>query len=108
GILGVLNIAELGAISSPLQGMPLQMRQLIDASHLNGLAQTIRYYDEVLTQSARNYAFTGDKKWKDRYETAVPELDKAIQAAKAEGDEQDEQFFSSVDSANIALVGMEE
>lgn len=25
--------------------------------------QLMRYYDEVLTQSARNYAFTKDKKW---------------------------------------------
>ena len=29
--------------------------------------QLMRYYEEVLAQSARNYAFTGDKKWEQRW-----------------------------------------
>ena len=40
--------------------------------------QLMRYYEEVLTQSARNYAFTQDKKWEQRYITIEPESDKII------------------------------
>jgi len=38
----------------------------------------MRYYEEVLAQAARNYAFTGNKKWEQRYRMLGPEseLDK--------------------------------
>jgi signal transduction histidine kinase len=106
-LMGVFNLIQLRAVTSPLQEIPPQIGQLSSSSHLNSLAQAIRYYDEVLTQSARNYAFTGDVKWKDRYLAAEPELDKSIKAAIAEGDDTDREFFSSVDQSNLALVDME-
>jgi len=60
-----------------------------------------------LTQSARNYAFTGDKKWEERYREVEPKLDTDIKHAIEKGDEKDKEFFKSVDNANIALVEME-
>ncbi|MGR3220387.1 MAG: hypothetical protein ACUZ8H_11320 [Candidatus Anammoxibacter sp.] len=80
-------------------------------SHLDSLAQLIRYYDEVLTQSAGNYAFTADKKadkkWEERYRSVEPKLDKVIPEAIKKGERRDKEFFFSVNKANPALVEME-
>jgi PAS domain S-box-containing protein len=78
-----------------------------NSSTLNSIAQFIRYYDEVLTQSARNYAFTADVKWKTRYDDNALLLDEKIQEAIQKGDDQDKQLFSQVDTSNQALVKME-
>jgi len=77
-------------------------------STLNSLAQYIRYYYEVLTQAARNYAFTGDQKWYTRYDEAAPLLDEKIKQAIVWGDEKDKASFQNIDAANLALVEMEE
>ncbi len=83
------------------------VRALEAASRLNELAQNIRYYDEVLTQSARNYAFTEDAKWLKRYRDAEPVLDKAIQEAMTGEDSTGRHDLSTVNAANVALVEME-
>lgn len=72
------------------------------------IAQMVRYDDEVLTQSARNYAFTGEKKWKDRYFEFVPKLDLRIKEAVSLGDEKDREIFNSINISNLSLVKMEE
>ena len=105
----VFIIWESDRITLPLtQTIPKQIKSLSDSSYLDGLAQIIKYHDEVLTQSARNYAFTENIKWKTRYNAVEPELDKAIKDAIQNGDAKDREFFKSVDSANLALVKMEE
>ena len=109
GIGGTLAIRSLEQIATPLsQQIPNTITALSKATELNSLAQQIHYYDEVLTQSARNYAFTGNVHWKTRYETSAPILDSAIKKAIALGDRIDNDFFKNVDTANIALVQMEE
>lgn len=70
-------------------------------------AQLIRYYDEVLTQSARNYAFTQDKKWEERYQKIKPILGELITDTINHGDEEDKRIFHDINMANIALVKME-
>lgn len=69
--------------------------------------QLMRYYDEVLAQSARNYAFTGDKKWEIRYDTIEPLSDKLLKDAIRAADEATRPFFVTLDVANTALVAME-
>ena len=71
------------------------------------MAQSIRYYDEVLTQSARNYAYTGDPNWEARYWAADPELGKIINEAISVGDDTEREFFANVERANNALIAME-
>jgi len=88
--------------------IPGALNNVTNASELNSLSQTIRYYDEVLTQSARNYAFTGDVAWKNRYLTANTQLTATINQALSLGTDADKQLFSQVDSSNNALVTMEE
>jgi signal transduction histidine kinase len=69
--------------------------------------QLMRYYEEVLAQAARNYAFTGDKKWEQRYRMLNPESDKLLKNAIETADKNDKEFFVSMDKANLDLVEME-
>lgn len=107
-VVGFVSLYQLHKIAKPLeQDIPETVRVISESSHLDGLAQFIRYYDEVLTQSARNFAFTKDKKWEKRYRDVEPKLDRIIKEAIEGGDEKDKEYFSSVDKANLALVDME-
>jgi len=107
-IIGYFTIIQLQNITMPLlTDIPHSIQEISTQSQLDGDAQLIKYYDEVLTQSARNYAFTQDKKWEERYKAIEPELDKTIKDAITEGDKTEKEFFSSVDKANLALVEME-
>ncbi|HXG74589.1 MAG TPA: ATP-binding protein [Candidatus Nitrosotenuis sp.] len=69
--------------------------------------QLMRYYDEVLTQSARNYAFTADRKWETRYKAIEPLSDKLLKDAILHADDSVKQFFITMDNANAKLVKME-
>ncbi len=108
-ISGSLSVWEVTKITKHInEGMPLSIEHIESSSNLDQLAQFIRYYDEILTMSARNYAFTSDIKWKTRYFEYVPKLDDSINEAINKGDDTDNKFFSSVNDANIALIEMEE
>jgi signal transduction histidine kinase len=107
-VAGTSSLLLLQRIARPLiKEIPASIKQVSNTSQLDELAQYIRYYDEVLTQSARNYAFTQDEKWKQRYEEVEPNLDRIIKRAISRGDKEDKAFFSSVDQANLALVELE-
>ncbi len=69
--------------------------------------QLMRYYEEVLAQSARNYAFTGNKKWEQRYRMLKPESDKLLKKAIETVDKKDKAFFLAMNKANLDLVQME-
>lgn len=88
--------------------IPTIISSIENSSKLDSRAQLIRYYDEVLTQSARNYAFTADNDWKVRYEETAPLLDGTIAQAITEGDDEDKELFSKVDHANKILVDLEQ
>jgi hypothetical protein len=114
-IIGVIAVGaewftlnELKKITESFEkNLPEKVQSLVNASREDDLSKLIRYYDEVLTQSARNYAFTQDKKWETRYRNIEPKLDAAIKEAIQGGDQVDSAFFSNVDKANLALVKME-
>ena len=74
---------------------------------LNG---TIVHLDEVLTMSARMAATTGDPRWEERFRGFEPELDAAIEEAKALAPPDLVGLAQSVaqtDKANLKLVAME-
>ena len=70
-------------------------------------AEIMQYYDEVLAQSARNYAFTSDKKWEQRYLEVEPLSDEVLKDAMKKADASKKGFFSRMNSANQKLVKME-
>lgn len=107
-LLVILLLYKTNSQSHQLEKtIPQTLQAVVDSSYLNSLAQTIRYYDEVLTQSARNYALTGDVKWEKRYNDSSPILDRVIQEAIHKGTAADAVIFTSIDIANQKLVKME-
>ena len=105
---GLFSYLYYRQIIAPLsQEIPQAITDLSNISDLNVYAELIRYYDEALTQSARNYAFTQQEKWKQRYDQIVPELDTVIYEAIKKGDEEDVSYFSDVNDSNLALVDLE-
>ena len=106
--IGYFSLYQIEKIAAPLsKDVPASIDELNKAGHLDSLAQFIRYYDEVLTQSARNYAFTQNEKWEQRYRDAEPQLDRIIKESIEIGDEKDKEFFKSIDESNLALVKLE-
>jgi len=87
---------------------PNAIQIISNESYLDSLAQFFRYYDEILTQSARNYAFTGELKWKDRYFTVANDLDLKIKEAITKGGVEEKKFFDMVNASNNALIALEE
>ena len=107
-LMGYISISQLTLLEKPLEeDIPNTIDILVSQTHLDSDAQLIKYYDEVLTQSARNYAFTGDIKWAERYQEYEPLLDEVIDNAINKGDTLEKEFFNSVDAANMELVTME-
>lgn len=107
-LFGYISLIQFSMIAEPLyKDIPENITKLAKTSNLDSKAQLIRYYDEVLTQSARNYAFSQEKKWEERYNTIVPKLDKQIKDVIDLGDIQDKTIFSNINNANLALVEME-
>jgi signal transduction histidine kinase len=102
-----ISIFELNQIEKPVSDLQTNTETLQNALELNDLTTDIKYYDEVLTQSARNYAFTQDITWKERYKASEPELDRIIKRSIEIGDKNTQKFFANIDNANLALVKME-
>jgi signal transduction histidine kinase len=106
--VGIVALVQLQRLARPLhEDIPQAAAATAHSKYQDSLAQFIRYYDEVLTQSARNFALTRDPKWQQRYLNAEPKLDQAIKQAIHQGDEQDRELFCRVDQANLALVALE-
>jgi len=109
-ILAVSGLAffEINRIVRPFNTyLPSAVAAFGKSSYQNDLSRLILYDDEVLTQAARNYAFTHNEKWKRTYQALDPELDKCINNAIEIGGNEDKRMFVSVDSANQALDKME-
>ena len=105
---GYVFLNQIDKVSQPtITDIPKNLQILADKTRLEDLADSIRYYDEVLTQAARNFAFTGNKKWEKIYRDTEPKLDAVIKEAKQKGNDKEKNFFDSIESANATLVEME-
>lgn len=108
GLGGIIILEKLEQLTNPLiEIIPQKIDELTLKAQSDKQAQLIRYYDEILTQSARNYAFTQDKKWEERYRETEPILDELIKDAINRGDKNDKELFENINVSNIALVKME-
>jgi diguanylate cyclase (GGDEF)-like protein len=70
--------------------------------------EQVRYYDELLTMSARMAAATGDPTYQARYENAVPHLDTVLKHALSLAGADARAAIARTDEANFALVVLEE
>ncbi len=105
GVIGYLKVEQ--SLTKIENDIFINLQDVKTASHLNNLAIHMKYYDEVLTQAARNYAFTGNEKWSNLYFDTEPELDRIIKEAISIGDEQESLIFTNIGDVNSALVDLE-
>ncbi len=79
--------------------------ETLRVSELRG---TIIHLDEVLTNSARMAAITGDPQWEERYRSAEPQLDQAIkEVLRLSESLPGTEAIAETDAANIKLVDLE-
>lgn len=78
--VSVLFAMGMGMTAWTLSEYRAQSRIVVE---LQEAGAQIRYYDEVLTMSARMGALTGDLAWERRYDEVEPRLDQALARASA-------------------------
>lgn len=107
-VVGHVSLFQLGQISRPLsKDIPGSLESMNETAYLESLAQDIRYYDEVSTQAVRNYAFTRNKEWEQRYKQARAEFHSMVTEAIDKGSERDKGLLWSVNEAHLALAEIE-
>jgi len=107
-VVGCYSLYQMYWIARPLTNeIPRSLKRIMHKSNVDAMLGSMRYYDEVLTQSARNYAFTRDKKWQQRYQNVEPKLDRLLKQALETASPHEKEFFEAIDNANFALITME-
>ena len=107
-VIGHISLFQLNKISDPLNSdIPASLEAISETAYMDGLAQAIRYNDEVSTQSARNYALTQDKKWEQRYKDAKSVIDSIMKETIDKEVNGNEEFLSHVNKTHLALAEME-
>ncbi|MDD5217837.1 MAG: HAMP domain-containing protein [Candidatus Omnitrophica bacterium] len=107
-VIGIVSLGQIRQIARPLSHeMPSDLEAIVETARLDGLAKLVRYYDEVLTQAARNYAFTKNRQWKERYLEEEPKLDAIVKEVMQRGAREDRLDFENINEANRVLVEME-
>lgn len=81
-LAGYLAYTPLELIAKPFnQEFPAKITDWYQSTRVELLVHEIRYLNEIQTQSVRNYSFTRDKKWQQRYYAYRPRLSPTIQKA---------------------------
>lgn len=105
GIIGYMKMEYgISKIENDALG---QLEEIKSVSYLNNLAVYIMYCDEILTNSARNYAFTGDLKWHEQYFATQIDLENKIDDAINFESGDGRMFFERIRDANNDLVLLE-
>jgi diguanylate cyclase (GGDEF)-like protein len=112
-MIGLLLILLCAVIAALVASDRYFQSQLIEVQSRTQVivrdVERIRYYDEVLTGSARLAASTGDVSYQRRYHDRAPELDAVIaEALRVARSPQAIAAIKQTDAANRALVKMEE
>ena len=106
-LVGYWGLRQLEEVAQPLEDVMLSTENFHHLSEINHLTHYIQYLGEVLTQSARNYTFTNDKKWEQRYFAFRSEMDRAFRLSTYKSDDDNSDFFDRIESAKMALMYME-
>ncbi|QLH04782.1 hypothetical protein C5F49_05225 [Nitrosopumilus oxyclinae] len=108
GISGVIGVISLYQFTTIIDTLKNSVPESIENFKTNAIVldnnRQIIYYDEILTQSARNYVFTQNEKWKERYFETEPLLDSIL---KDPYSPVDNEVILELDEINIELVKME-
>ncbi|MEL7124546.1 MAG: hypothetical protein AAFO07_34250 [Bacteroidota bacterium] len=87
--------------------LPEQISELTRSIYIKVLAEETLYYDEVLTQSTRNYVFTSNSDWKKRFEENEIALQETISRTLQKANVIDSINFMNLSQANDSLMQLE-
>jgi PAS domain S-box-containing protein len=74
-LTGYWGLYQLKTVSNLLNTEVVSgIQEYQSSAKVDEQARQIRYVQEVMVQSVRNYAFTGEKKWEQRYYAFRPEM----------------------------------
>lgn len=76
--------------------IPQSLEQIEYVTKLEQLTSNILYYGEVLSQSTRNYVFTGESRWLERYNGSRTAMDLLLKTALASADKHEINLFAEV------------
>jgi diguanylate cyclase (GGDEF)-like protein len=102
-VVGVIVGLQVGGLAAQSEGEQTWHERVLLAHDL----EQVRYYDEVLTTSARMAASTGDRSYQVRYDKAVPELEAVLQHALSLANDDARREIAKTDDANAELVAIE-
>ena len=103
GVVGIIISLQLGGLAAQDEAERTWRDRVLLAHDL----EQVRYYDEVLTMSARMAAATGDRRHQARYDETVPRLEAVLRHALSLADDAARREIAKTDDANAALVAIE-
>ncbi|WP_462162940.1 ATP-binding protein [Pseudoalteromonas xiamenensis] len=105
-ILVVLLLAIVYLLPSLFQSLAARDSQNQHLQAIQTISKDIIYYDEVLTMSARMFAYTQAPTWETRYQTNAARLDEALASAQKLDPEINEAITATA-KVNQALIEIE-
>ena len=108
-VLGHISLLKLKEISDPLKSENTKSPESTNGTEdLAYLAQIMLYYDEVSMQSVRNYAFTKDAEWKERYRDVRPKTAGIMRAMIDKATGRDIDTLRNTDKERLSLAELED
>ena len=108
-VLGHISLLKLKEISDPLKSENTKSPESTNGTEdLAYLAQIMLYYDEVSMQSVRNYAFTKDAEWKERYRDVRPKTAGIMRAMIDKATGRDIDTLRDTDKERLSLAELED
>jgi signal transduction histidine kinase len=105
-LIGVISLYQFANLSQHFDTVPALIERFDVVASVYEKTSKILYYDEVLTQSVRNYVFTGDTVWRDRYYEFVPLLNDTLSSSLSL-DSSNSVYFNKLSKSNEKLVALE-
>ncbi len=107
-VVGHISLFQLSKFSDPLsRDIRGSLESINETAYLERLALAIGLYDEVSTQSVRNYAFTQNREWEQRYKDARSEFERILKEAMDKGAERDARLLLRANESHLTLAEME-
>lgn len=105
-VIGSISLYQFSILSKSFEELPNKLDKLSEEAITIKHSSKILYYDEVLTQSVRNYAFTQDTSWRERYFEVEPMLRETLELG-LKLNPTDKPYFEKIGKSNEKLVEME-
>ena len=102
-----LPTSSANAASNQLNSLNNQTEKSLNINQVQAMATELKYLDELLTASVISYAFTGDKKWLERYQAHEPQLAELLKRLQLNQTPDDKAIILQINEANNTLVAIE-